>query len=92
MKSINEKFTINEYLTREQLSRTKIIKIPEENKICLSIKNSPKENLSIEVYEQVLRIITVLLSFDLMFSITHQYKNEKKGIHHIDITYEDVNA
>ncbi|ULG72286.1 hypothetical protein [Macrococcus brunensis] len=92
MKNNRESINILDYLTEEQLSRTKIIKIPDENKICLSIKNSPKENLSIEVYEQVLRIITVLLSFNMMFSVSHQYKNEKKGIHHIDITYDDINS
>lgn len=90
MKNKKVKLMINNYLTKKQLSRTKIMEIPEENKIIVSIKNSSQEHLNVEVYEQMLLVISLLQSYNLKFSISHQYKNDKKGIHHIDITYQDM--
>ncbi|TDM12460.1 hypothetical protein [Macrococcus bovicus] len=90
MKNKKVKLMINDYLTKKQLSRTKIMEIPEENKIIVSIKNSSQEHLNVEVYEQMLLVISLLQSYNLKFSISHQYKNDKKGIQHIDITYQDM--
>ena len=53
MKNKKVKLMINDYLTKKQLSRTKIMEIPEENKIIVSIKNSSQEHLNVEVYEQM---------------------------------------
>lgn len=91
METKREKFTISKYLNNKQLNRTKITKIPNENKINLSIHNHSKNDLNTEVYEQIIQIITILISHNLKFSISHQYKTDKKGIHHVDITYEDNN-
>lgn len=88
MDNHSQKLDWKEWLTDKEQKKITFIPLPLENKVCLSIKNNVKENVHIEVYEIVIKIMRILNFYNILFSISHQYKNDKKGIHHIDITYE----
>ncbi|WP_414050426.1 hypothetical protein [Macrococcus animalis] len=52
----------------------------------ISIKNTSKTNVSIETFETLIKLTTYLRANNIEYSISYQYKENKFGIHHIDVS------